>query len=155
MESDQGTANKISGPTFLYKKAKQYYRESLDLSQLTEETIELMMSSVREKSIHLVSHINKNTLAQADKRMVETILRNLVLLDYKLSGMRGEELFIKIKEINPTVPVIFMTVLQSVDNAVRLLKMGAFTYLGKPLQMEELFHNITNALEKAALVKDP
>ena len=79
---------------------------------------------------------------------------DLVLLDYKLPGMSGEELFIKIKKINPTVPVIFMTVLQSVDNAVRLLKMGAFTYLSKPLRMEELLHNITNALEKAALVKE-
>ena len=79
---------------------------------------------------------------------------DLVLLDYKLPGMSGEEFFIKIKEINPMVPVIFMTVLQSVDNAVRLLKMGAFTYLSKPLRMEELFHNITNALEKVALVKE-
>jgi two-component system NtrC family response regulator len=47
-----------------------------------------------------------------------------------------------------------MTVLKSIDNAVRLLKMGAFTYLTKPLRMEELFHNIANALEKAALAKE-
>jgi len=79
---------------------------------------------------------------------------DLILLDYKLPGMSGEAFFIKIKELNPLLPVIFMTVVKSVDKAVRLLKMGAFTYLTKPLRMDELLHNITNALEKAALVKE-
>ena len=64
--------------------------ETLDLSRLTEDTIELMMPSAREKSIHLVSHINKNTLVLADKRMVETILRNLVSNAVKYSKSGGE-----------------------------------------------------------------
>ena len=64
--------------------------ETLDLSQLTGETIELMMSSAREKNLHLVSHINKNTLVRADKRMVETILRNLVSNAVKYSKNGGK-----------------------------------------------------------------
>ncbi len=64
--------------------------ETLDLNQLTEDTIELMMSSAREKSIRLVSRINKNTLAHADKRMVETILRNLVSNAVKYTKNGGE-----------------------------------------------------------------
>lgn len=79
---------------------------------------------------------------------------DLVLLDYMLPGMSGEAFFTRIKEINPLTPVIFMTAVRSVDKAVKLLKMGAFTYLTKPLQMEELLHNIANALEKATLVKE-
>jgi two-component system NtrC family response regulator len=79
---------------------------------------------------------------------------DLILLDYKLPGMSGEEFFTRIKELNPLVPVIFMTVLKSAGNAVQLLKKGAFTYLTKPLRMDELFHNIGNALVKTALLKE-
>jgi two-component system NtrC family response regulator len=79
---------------------------------------------------------------------------DLVLVDYTLPGMNGEEFFLKVKELNPLMPVIFITALQSVDKAVQLLKMGAYTYLTKPLKMEELHHNIKNALEKVTLVKE-
>ncbi|MCP4156617.1 MAG: sigma-54-dependent Fis family transcriptional regulator [bacterium] len=79
---------------------------------------------------------------------------DLVLLDYKLPGMSGEEFFRQIKELNPLTPVIFMTAYSSVEKAVKLLRMGAYNYLNKPIEMEELIHNIRQALEKVALYKE-
>ncbi len=79
---------------------------------------------------------------------------DLVLLDYKLPGMSGEEWFQKMRELNPLIPVIFMTAYSSVERAVRLLKMGAYTYLTKPLEMDEVLHTIENALEKISLQKE-
>ena len=79
---------------------------------------------------------------------------DLILLDYKLPGMDGEEFFKKVREIDPVLPVIFMTAYSSVEKAVRLLKLGAYNYLTKPVEIEELNHNIDNIIEKLKLVKE-
>ena len=79
---------------------------------------------------------------------------DLAVLDYRLPGISGEELFERIRELNPTTPVIFMTAYSSVEKAVHLLKLGAYTYLNKPVEMDELLHAIRQALEKVTLISE-
>lgn len=79
---------------------------------------------------------------------------DLALVDYRLPGMSGEELFEKIRESNPMVPVIFMTAYSSVEKAVRLLKKGAYDYLTKSIEIDELHHSIEKALERVTLVNE-
>lgn len=71
---------------------------------------------------------------------------DLILVDYGLPGMNGEDFYKKILDLNSVTPVIFMTALNSVKKAVQLVKMGAYSYLTKPLDIEELHYNIKNAL---------
>jgi len=79
---------------------------------------------------------------------------DLVLLDYSLPGMNGEEFYIKLLELNPFTPVVFMTALHSVEKAVQLLKMGAFSYLTKPLDTAKMHAAVKNALDKITLDKE-
>ncbi len=76
---------------------------------------------------------------------------DLVVMDYDLPGMSGEDCFKKMIALDPSLPVIFITAYSSIDQAVRLLQMGAFSYIAKPIKKEELFRHIENALEKITL----
>jgi signal transduction histidine kinase/Tfp pilus assembly protein PilF len=60
--------------------------ENLDICGMVDDTFRLMRPNAREKNIRLISLIKENTCALADKRMVETILRNLVTNAVKYSN---------------------------------------------------------------------
>jgi len=61
-----------------------------------------------------------------------------VLLDLKLSGASGIDYLVKIHEVDPHLPIIIMTAFEAVKTAVEAMKRGAFHYLPKPFDNEEL-----------------
>lgn len=61
-----------------------------------------------------------------------------LLLDIRMPGMSGLELQARMKEMNLTLPIIFITGHADVPTAVRTLKMGAFDFLEKPVDAEAL-----------------
>ncbi len=71
----------------------------------------------------------------------------VALIDLKMPGMDGIELLKKLKESNPEIQVIMMTAYGSVDTAVDAMKLGAYHYVNKPINLEELKLNINKALE--------
>ncbi len=72
---------------------------------------------------------------------------DLVLCDYRLEGMDGREMLIKIKELYPALPVIIITGYNDLKTAVELMKMGAFDFITKPLHSEEILKTIQQALD--------
>ncbi|MBI4911093.1 MAG: sigma-54-dependent Fis family transcriptional regulator [Acidobacteria bacterium] len=72
---------------------------------------------------------------------------DLALLDIKMPGMDGMELQGRIKEADPELPVIVMTGYASVETAVRALKQGAYDYITKPVDPDELSHAVGKAIE--------
>jgi two-component system, NtrC family, response regulator HydG len=72
---------------------------------------------------------------------------DLVFSDFRLGDMDGLEVLTKIKEMNPALPVIIITGYSDIKVAVKVIKMGAFDYVTKPLLPEEILHTIKKALE--------
>ncbi|MGO9258164.1 MAG: sigma-54-dependent transcriptional regulator [Bryobacteraceae bacterium] len=72
---------------------------------------------------------------------------DIALLDIKMPGMDGMELQSRLKEADPDLTVIMMTGYASVDTAVQALKLGAYDYITKPVDPDELSHLVSNALE--------
>ena len=72
---------------------------------------------------------------------------DIALLDIKMPGMDGMELQARLKEADAELTVIIMTGCASVDTAVQALKRGAYDYITKPVDPDELSHLVSNALE--------
>jgi DNA-binding NtrC family response regulator len=79
---------------------------------------------------------------------------DILLLDIKMPGMDGMELQQRIKEIDPTATIIFITAHATVDTAVKALKEGAFDYVTKPVDPDYLSHLVTNALKQRSLINE-
>jgi DNA-binding NtrC family response regulator len=71
---------------------------------------------------------------------------DVALIDIRMRGMDGIELQRRIHEIDPTVITIMMTGYASVDTAIQALKNGAYDYILKPLDPDEVAHLISKAL---------
>lgn len=87
-------------------------------------------------------------------RQLQSQKRDIILLDIKMPGMDGMELQERIKEIDPSATIIFITAHATVDTAVKALKAGAFDYVTKPVDPDYLSHLVTNALKQRSLANE-
>ena len=76
---------------------------------------------------------------------------DLLLVDMKMPGMSGLDLLKKVKEIDKDTIVILITAFASVPSAITALKDGAYDYVTKPVDPDELAHIVEKALEQKAL----
>lgn len=89
----------------------------------------------------------------AIKEVKETFY-DLVILDMKLPGLSGREIFYEIKKSDPDVPVIFLTAFGDIQDAVDLMKKGAYHYVTKPFNNDEILILINKAIENRYLNKE-
>src|SRR5262249_14200377 len=78
-----------------------------------------------------------------------------VLLDVRLTDMTGLEVFDRIREIDPRVPVILITACSTTETAIEAMKRGAFDYLLKPVDFQQLRGVVGRAVELHRLARVP
>lgn len=96
-------------------------------------------------------------LAADGHEALEVYLRekpDLVLADIRMPGMDGMTLLDKIRSANPRASVILLTAYGSVEDAVKAMKRGAFYYLTKPVNLEELEFLVKKALTSQTLEEE-
>ena len=79
---------------------------------------------------------------------------DIVMLDIKMPGIDGLELQRRIKKIDKNIITIMITAFASVDTSVQALKEGAFDYIVKPVDPDEMSHLIRNAVEQRRLLHE-
>ena len=76
---------------------------------------------------------------------------DLILMDIRMVKVSGLEALAEIKAFNPAIPIIIMTAYSSVESAVEALKRGAYDYLTKPLDFDELRLSMERAMDHKRL----
>jgi DNA-binding NtrC family response regulator len=85
---------------------------------------------------------------------IDYVLKNvvdIVLTDFRMPGLSGLDVLKKIKEINPDIDVVIITAFGNVQDAVDLMKLGAYDYLTKPVDLDELDSILERLKEKRYL----
>ncbi|NDP40811.1 MAG: sigma-54-dependent Fis family transcriptional regulator [Rhodoferax sp.] len=90
---------------------------------------------------------------EALKKVDETAY-DIIVLDVMMPKMDGLEVLQHVKESHPDVDVIMMTGLSEIQTAVKAMKLGAFDYLSKPFDPDELKLVVNRALERRQLLQE-
>jgi DNA-binding NtrC family response regulator len=88
-------------------------------------------------------------------RKVEENQYDVIILDIMMPKIDGLEVLQRVKETHPDIDVIMVTGLSQIDTAVRAMKLGAFDYLPKPFDPEELKLVVQRAFERRQLLREP
>ncbi len=91
-----------------------------------------------------------NGLAQAKSRSFD-----LVLTDLKLPGISGLELAAQLRVAKPKLPIIIMTAHGTTDTAIEATKLGAYEYLTKPFEADDLLELVASAVARSRLMSEP
>jgi len=107
--------------------------------------VETMVKRLQKRNLTvLTAYSGKEALERLGKHRNTDV----VILDVKMPGMDGIETLTEIKKAFPLVEVVMLTGHATVESAIEGMKLGAYDYLMKPCDMEQLMSKVNEAAEK-------
>jgi len=79
---------------------------------------------------------------------------DVIITDLKMKGLKGLDLLAEAKRVAPLTPVIIITAFGTIESAIKAMKMGAYDYVTKPFQTDELVLTVKKALEHHLLKQE-
>ncbi len=79
---------------------------------------------------------------------------DVMITDLKMKGLKGLDLLEEAKKVAPLTPVIIITAFGTIESAIQAMKMGAYDYITKPFQIDEIVLTVRKALENRLLKKE-
>ncbi len=119
----------------------------VDDKEMMRDSLALAMSRAGHKPISCDSPLAALELLRQHRPTV-------VITDLKMPKMDGIELLARMRAEQPDVPVILMTAFATINTAVQAMRQGAFDYIQKPFESEEIQVVVDRALAHAQLVAD-
>ncbi|MEN7548548.1 sigma-54 dependent transcriptional regulator [Rapidithrix thailandica] len=116
-----------------------------------DPTFRLMLKTFLSKKNYNITDVSS---AKDCVKLLQSERYDLILTDFRLPDLDGLELLQKIKSISPGTPVIIMTGYGEIRMAVKSMKYGAFDYVTKPINPDEILLIINNALQKKIIEKE-
>ena len=110
----------------------------------------LLSTILKEEGFSVINVGNGvRAIQEAEKEVPD-----LVLLDMRLPGMNGIEILQKLRAIDPEILVIMITAFADVKEAVQTMKLGAYDYITKPFDNEDLLFSIRKALQTGNMSRE-
>ena len=111
-----------------------------------EKNYLLVLETILEEQGYEVTALQDPQLALA---YLEDSEVDVLVTDMRMPGMSGQEVLAHISKEYPYIPVLIMTAFGSIDRAVEAMKSGAFDYITKPFDNNELLLSLSKAVQLA------
>jgi two-component system nitrogen regulation response regulator GlnG len=122
---------------------------------LIDDDPDLVLDQVRHAFPAPVHRVECAVTGTAGVERVAADPPDVILLDLRLPGPSGLEVYPRIRAIDARIPVIFITIAKGADSAIEAMKQGAYDYLFKPLDLHQLTRVVGEAIEVARRMRQP